>query len=129
MTCGRPRMKRFPLARHCAVLLALSLCAVLLLQIWDAYVMKTGWYSLKETLPGDVWSFLTSSVKKGSGLPKRLLRMSEYWLLESRSLEAFAHKFQVDDDSSLVHPSLTHSLQVIVLDYLKRQLLGKGASA
>ena len=50
-------------------------------------------------------------------------------LLESRSLEAFAHKFQVDDDSSLVHPSLTHSLQVIVLDYLKRQLLGKGASA
>jgi len=105
------RMKRFPLLRHCAVLLALSVCAVLLLQIWDAYVMKTGWYSLKETLPAEVWSFLTSSVKKGSGLPKRLLRMSEYWLLESRSWEAFSKKFQV-----------------LVVDYLKRQLLGKGGS-
>ena len=57
---------------------------MLLLQIWNAYVMKTGWYSLRETLPQELWAFLTSSVKRGSGPAKRLIRLSEFWLFESR---------------------------------------------
>jgi len=66
------------------VLLCATVSVVLLLQIWNAYVMKTGWYSLRETLPQELWAFLTSSVKRGSGPAKRLIRLSEYWLFESR---------------------------------------------
>ena len=66
------------------VLLCATVSVVLLLQIWNAYVMKTGWYSLRETLPQELWAFLTSSVKRGSGPAKRLIRLSEFWLFESR---------------------------------------------
>ena len=65
------KMRRFPLFRHVMVLLCFSAFIVLLLQIWNAYILKTGWYSLKETLPNEVWQFLTSGIKKNSGILKR----------------------------------------------------------
>ena len=98
-------MRRFPLVRHLAVLLCFSVFIVLLLQIWGAYVLKTGWYSLKETLPAEVWHYLTSGIKKGSGVVKRLVRMSEYWLFEAKDLGGFNTKFKA-----------------IVVDYVSKQV-------
>lgn len=101
---GATRMKRFPLLRHVVILLCLSFCVVLFQQIWAAYVMKTGWYSFRETVPNEVWVYLTGSVKKGSGLLKRLLRLSEYWLFEAKDLVALKSK-----------------AKALILDYLYRQ--------
>lgn len=103
---------RFPVVRHCLVILSMTLFIVLSLQIWNAYIDKTQWYSLRETLPAEVWSYLSGSVKKSSGLPKRLLRMSEYWLWETKDLEGFWKKFQA-----------------LVVDYVRREYLGLAAAA
>lgn len=103
---------RFPVLRHCLVILAMTLFIVLSLQIWNAYIDKTGWYSLRETLPAEVWSYLSGSVKKGSGLPKRLLRMSEFWLFESKDWESFTKKFNT-----------------LVVEYVRREFLGLAAAA
>lgn len=103
---------RFPVLRHCLVILAMTMFIVLSLQIWNAYIDKTGWYSLRETLPAEVWSYLSGSVKKSSGLPKRLLRMSEYWLFETKDWEGFVKKFQA-----------------LVVDYAKREYLGLAVAA
>ncbi len=84
---------RFPVVRHVLVLLCMTLFLVFALQIWQAYVDKTGWYSLRDTFPVQVWAWLTASVKKTSGLPKRLLRVSEYWLYESKDWASFVKKF------------------------------------
>jgi hypothetical protein len=84
----------FPVVRHVGVIFALTVVTVLLLQIWDAYVEKTKWYRIKETLPEGVWWFLTSSVKKTTSLPKRLIRLSEIWLFEYKDWNAFQKKFR-----------------------------------
>jgi hypothetical protein len=46
---------------------------------------------------------LTSSVKKSSGLFKRLLRISEIWIYDYKDFQGFQKK-----------------VQVLVIDYLKR---------
>jgi hypothetical protein len=93
---------RFPLLRHVGILLGMSLFIVLALQVWTAYGTKTAWYSLKETLPAEVWHFLRSSVKKDSNLFKRLLRLSEIWLTE-KTFDGFQKKFEL-----------------LIVDYVKR---------
>lgn len=95
---------RFPLLRHILVMLFLTAFVVLATEIWSAYVAKTAWYSLKETVPGEVWFFLTSAVKKNSGLLKRLLRVSEIWLFEVKQYSDIYKKFNS-----------------LVVDYVKRQ--------
>lgn len=97
-----PRLP-FPPLRHAAVLLSMTVFIVLSLQIWGAYVDKTRWYSLRETLPGEVWGYLTSSVKKNSWLPKRLMRLSEYVLYDYKNWEGFQKK-----------------AKLLVLDYVER---------
>lgn len=99
---------RFPVVRHVLVLLCMTLFVVFSLQIWQAYVDKTGWYSLRETFPAEVWAWLTASVKKTSGLPKRLLRMSEYWLYESKDWASFVKKFDA-----------------LVTQFVKKEYLGR----
>lgn len=84
----------FPVIRHIGVIFALALFTVLLLQIWDAYSEKTKWYRIRDTLPSQVWWYLTSSVKKTSNLPKRLIRISEIWLFEYKDWSGFQKKFQ-----------------------------------
>ena len=69
----------FALVRHVMAIAAMSAFIVLGLQIFEAYSEKTRWYQIKETIPPQFWSFLTSSVKKSSGLIKRLVRVSEIW--------------------------------------------------
>ena len=93
--------------RHAAALLSLSVFVVLCLQIWDAYVEKTRWYTLKDTLPKELFAFLTSSVKKNSGLAKRLLRVSEIWLFDYKDWPAFLK-----------------SVNFYVTDYVVRSLFG-----
>jgi hypothetical protein len=96
-----------PLLREVLVLVFMTCFIVLGVQIWMAYVSKTAWYSLKETIPPVLWTYITSGVKKNSDLFKRLLRMSEIWLFEIKGLdfEAFEKKFQL-----------------LVVDYVKRSL-------
>lgn len=93
------------IVRHLAVIAFMTLFVVFGQQLWQAYVAKTMWYKLQSTLPEDLWRYLSSSVKKSSGLMKRLLRVSEVWLFESKTLDDFQKKFQS-----------------IVVDYLKRRL-------
>lgn len=102
---------RFPLLRHVGVLAGMTLFVVLALQLWGAYGTKTAWYSLKETLPADVWQFLRASVKKDSGIWKRFLRLSELWLTEVKDMEGLKKKFES-----------------LIVEYIKRNLLGSQSS-
>jgi hypothetical protein len=104
---------RFPLFRHVGVIFSMATFVVLAFQIWNAYTLKTTWYSLKETLPAEVWQYLTSSVKKNSPLLKRLIRVSEIWLTSNGKgdFSAFYKKFEA-----------------LVIDYLKRIIFEKASS-
>ena len=44
--------------------------------------MQTRWYNVRDTVPPAYWAFLSSSVKKSSGLAKRLVRLSEIFLFD-----------------------------------------------
>ena len=99
----------FSLGRHVGVIFFLSVFIVFMQNIWDAYVDKTSWYSLKETLPEPAWHFLTSSVKKNSWLPKRLLRLCELFLSDD-------FKFTTEDWNKL-----GKKFQTLIVDYLNRQ--------
>ena len=103
---------KYSILRHIGVLFCLSLFLVLSLQLWNAYVDKTRWYSLKETIPEQIWSWLSSSVKKNSSLPKRLLRISEFWLFEYKDWEGFLKK-----------------IKVLVIDYISRTYFGYSQSS
>jgi hypothetical protein len=95
---------RFPLVRHVLVLLFLAIFCTLGVELWQAYVLKTPWYSLRDTMPAELWRLLTSSVKKNSGVGKRLLRLSEIWLFEAKDFATFQKK-----------------VETLLLDYLRRQ--------
>ena len=94
---------RFPLLRHVLVIFFMTAFAVFCLELWKDYTMKTLWYSLRDTVPKDVWTWLTSSVKKNSTLAKRLVRVSEIWLTNTKGYDAFYKKFEQ-----------------LVIDYVKR---------
>jgi oligosaccharyltransferase complex subunit gamma len=102
----------FAIVRHVMVIFSLSLFIVLGIQIWEAYVEKTRWYQLKDTVPPELWNFLTSSVKKSSGLFKRLLRVSEIWIFDYKDWNGFTKKFKM-----------------LVVDYLKRSIFGASAGS
>lgn len=94
------KMRRFPILRHILVMLCMAIWMVLLLQIFESYCSKTGWYSLKDTLPSELASWFTASVKKNTALPKRLYRISEIWLLDTKYgskewVSGFMKKFQL----------------------------------
>ena len=93
-------LRRFPLLQHAVVLLCAAVWLVLAVHIWEAYRQKTMWYTLQETLPGELWTWMTASVKKSSSLVKRLHRLSELWLtsdcLHSKTdWVAFQKKFKL----------------------------------
>mmetsp|Transcript_36085 Transcript_36085/g.36770 ORF Transcript_36085/g.36770 Transcript_36085/m.36770 type:complete len:405 (-) Transcript_36085:43-1257(-) len=100
---------KIPIAiiRHVGVLISMSVFIIMLLQIWYAYTDKTRWYSLKDTLPPIVWSWMTSSVKKNSGLLKRFWRVCEFWLLEFKDWEGMQRK-----------------AKILIYDYIGRQYFG-----
>lgn len=86
---------KFPVLRHILVLFLFSVFIVLAQQIWTAYIAKTPWYSMRETLPSPLWQYLTSGVKKNSDIFKRFVRMSEIWLFdEAKDFEGLKKKFQ-----------------------------------
>ena len=101
---------RFSPLKHCSVIAALSVLIVMLLQVWYTYVGKTVWYSLKDTLPEKLSSYLFSSVKKSSSLPKRLLRMSEIWLND--------FNFAGEDDWD----RLKKKFKTLITDYVLRSI-------
>lgn len=98
------KIRRFPVVRHLLVVLSLAVWVVLGAYIFEVYVAKTGWYHLKDTVPPQVWFWIASAVKKSTTLPKRLWRVSEIWLFESKDWAGFQKKFQA-----------------LVLDYLIKQ--------
>lgn len=79
--------------RHLGVLFFLTVFIILSMQLFSVYCIKTPWYSLRETIPSTVWNYFTSSVKKSSGLMKRLLRLSEIWLFEAKDISSMRKKF------------------------------------
>lgn len=84
----------FPLVRHAGVLFFMSVFVLLSLQLFDHYVDKTRWYRVSDTIPPAIWSYFSSSVKKTSYLPKRMLRVSEIWLFEYKDWPTFQKKFK-----------------------------------
>lgn len=81
------------------------------MELWNAYTMKTSWYKLQDTLPETVWTWLSSTVKKNSSLPKRLLRIFEYWLMECKDWDGLKKK-----------------VKVLIVDYLSRKYLEGGVA-
>jgi len=59
------------------------------------YVTKTRWYATSRTLPEQAQQWLDASVKKSSGWAKRIIRMSQYFLFEFKSLKALQKKVDV----------------------------------
>ncbi len=96
-----------PLTRHIGVILALSLFVVLSLEIAELYKLKTGWYQVKDTLPPGMWAWMSGSVKKSTGLVKRMFRLSEVFINEYSTFGGFKKK-----------------AKSIILDYLSRRLFG-----
>ena len=80
--------------RNAVVLFSLSIFIVLSLHIWDGYVEKTRWYSLQSTLPREVMNYFKSNIKKSSGLMKRMIRVSDYWLHEAKDINQVQRKFK-----------------------------------
>ncbi len=80
-----------PISRHIFVILGLSIFIVCALELGETYKLKTQWYRLQDTVPAPIWAWITSSVKKTSGIPKRLLRLSEVWL-ETKNIGTFYKK-------------------------------------
>lgn len=102
----------YALLRHVVAIAAMSMFIVFGLQVWNAYIDKTRWYSLKETIPEQLWAYLTATVKKKSWLPKRLLRLSEYWLYEYKDWEGFQKR-----------------AKTLLIDYLLRIVFAGGDSS
>ena len=96
-----------PFTRHILVMLALAIFISLGTEIAQLYQMKTGWYQFKDTLPPEAWAWISGSVKKSSGIWKRLFRLSEVYLYEFTSFSGFKKK-----------------VKTILLDYLARAYLG-----
>ncbi len=96
-----------PFTRHILVMLALATFIALGTEIAQLYQMKTGWYQFKDTLPPEAWAWITGSVKKSTGLWKRLFRLSEVYLYEFTSFTGFKKK-----------------AKTILFDYLGRVYLG-----
>ncbi|KAJ1442975.1 hypothetical protein B484DRAFT_40166 [Ochromonadaceae sp. CCMP2298] len=98
---------KFPLVRHLLVLLSMAVCATLFTHIFQVYVIKTPWYTLKDTMPPELHAWMAANVKKSSSLFKRLFRVSQIWL-ESKDLSGFYRKFKL-----------------LVVDYIMRSDLKK----
>jgi hypothetical protein len=49
-------------------------------------------YSIRDTVPKELWTYLTGSVKKSSGIVKRFLRVSEIYLYDFRDWATFRKK-------------------------------------
>lgn len=78
--------------RHALVILGLTSFAVFAMEVAECYIYKTPWYSLKETVPKDLWGWFAAGLKKNSSLGKRLLRISEIWMYEYRDWGVFRKK-------------------------------------
>ena len=55
-----------PFTRHIMVILALATFIALGTEIAQLYQMKTGWYQFKDTLPPEVWAWISGSVKRAA---------------------------------------------------------------
>ena len=60
----------------------------------------------QDTVPPELWRYLSSSVKKSSGLLKRLIRVSEIWMFEYKNFATFQSR-----------------AKILVMDYIKRSAL------
>jgi hypothetical protein len=92
-----------PPLRHVLIILSLASFIVFSMQIWIAYIDKTPWYNISDTLPSDLWIWLSSGVKKNSGILKRCYRLSEMYLKEYKDLNSFKKK-----------------IEVVLVDYIKK---------
>ena len=106
----------FSIVRHVGVLITMSIFIILCIQIWNAYIDKTQWYSLKDTMPAELWAWFASSIKKSTSLPKRLYRVSQIWLLETKYIPS-----NIFDTKVL--RGFYKKFDALVVEYIKRQLV------
>ena len=78
--------------RNLLVCAGLALFIVMGKHLCGAYLLKTQWYRISETLPPYIWQPLSSNVRKTSGLLKRLFRMSNVLLWEFKDWNSFQKK-------------------------------------
>jgi len=86
-----PRAKWWT-TRHLGVLLGFSAFAVLFIGLMEVYLFKTGFYRLSETFPPEVWNWISSSIKRKTGIPKRLFRLGQVFLFEFQSWGQYYRK-------------------------------------
>jgi oligosaccharyltransferase complex subunit gamma len=96
-----------PVTRHIGVMLGMAVFVVCAIEIAGLYQMKTGWYQFKDTFPPELWTWLSGSIKRSSGLLKRLLRLSEVYLNEFQTYTGFKKK-----------------AKSILFDYVQRAVFG-----
>lgn len=68
-------------------------------------LFQTRWYSIRDTVPPAYWTFLSSSVKKSSGIAKRLVRLSEIFLFDFKDW-----------------PGFQKTARMMIVDYILRQV-------
>ena len=69
-------------------------------------------YITQDTVPPGLWKYFSSSVKKSSGIIKRLIRVSEIWIYEYKDFDGFLRR-----------------ANILVGDYLKRFLFKSSGSS
>ena len=87
-----PKLPLWAPLKHIFVLIGLAAFLVCGLEVAEAYAFKTQWYSIHETLPRELWSWINGSLKKSSSLPKRILRISEIWMSDFKDWNSFGKK-------------------------------------
>ena len=109
----------YAIVRTICVCISIGLFLSMGHNLWKSYIYKTSWYSLKDTLPAPVWHFMSSSVKKNSGLPKRFYRLIEIYLSDDFDV------FNGDD-----WRRLQKKFQTLIIDYIMRVMgFSSGSSA
>jgi len=86
------KLKLWGPLRHLLVILSLTAFTVCAMEIAEGYIYKTPWYSLRETVPKDLWGWFAGGLRTNSPLLKRLWRISEIWMYEFKDWNSFGSK-------------------------------------
>ena len=97
------------IVRHICVCISIGIFLTMGQNIFESYTHKTSWYNIKDTLPAPVWEFMSSSVKKNSGILKRIYRILEIFLSDDFDL------FDGDD-----WRKLQLKFRTLIIDYIIR---------
>ncbi|GAB5033214.1 cbl-interacting serine threonine-protein kinase 9 [Nannochloropsis oceanica] len=81
--------KRNGIAQWLGINLSLAAALYFLHRLFAFYATKTRWYDVNSTLDPNLSTFLFGNMKKGSGLFRRVLRVTQLWLYEYKDWGVF----------------------------------------